>query len=81
MRAAVPALAEIGFRGNRWLARDLLVGVLQQVRSAVPAVAVLDGLRQVSPAALRWNLTGFVVRSLQPALRDELTDLLGQELA
>jgi serine/threonine protein kinase len=78
LRAAVPALAELGHRNNRWLARDVLVAMLQQVRSSVPAMAVLDGLRQASPEALRWSLTEFAVRSLQPVLRDELNDLLAQ---
>jgi serine/threonine protein kinase len=78
LRAAVSVLAEIGFRNNRWLARDLLVSILQQVRSAIPAMAVVDGLRQVSTEALRWNLTPFAVRSLQPVLRDELVELLAQ---
>jgi serine/threonine protein kinase len=77
LRAAAAALPALGLSHNRWHVRDVLVRILQSVRTSVEAMAALDGLRQASPEALDWAITDFALRSLHPVLRDGTAELLG----
>lgn len=69
LRMAVAALAVLGPDHNRWHVRDVLVSVLQDVKSEEMSMAAIEGLRSVSRNQIAWSITDFTVRTLPPAIR------------
>lgn len=69
LRMAVAALTVLGPDHNRWHVRDVLVSVLQDVKSEEMSMAAIEGLRSVSRNQIAWSITDFTVRTLPPAIR------------
>lgn len=69
LRMAVGALAVLGPLHNRWHVRDVLVGILQDVKNEEMALAAIEALRTVTPTDLNWSITDFTIRTLPPTIR------------
>ncbi|SKF51073.1 Probable serine/threonine-protein kinase PknB [Mycobacteroides abscessus subsp. abscessus] len=69
LRMTVSALAHLGYYHNRWHVRDVLVQILQDVKTAEAAHAAVEALRSAAPEELTWSITDFAVRTLPPAVR------------
>lgn len=65
----VRALARLGTHHNRWHVRDVLVEVLQDIKSEEAASEAVEALRSIPPDELRWSITDFTIRSLPAAVR------------
>lgn len=76
LRMAVAALAVLGPDHSRWHVRDVLVSVLQDVKSEEMSMAAIEGLRSVSRGQVSWSITDFTVRTLPPAIRAGIADWL-----
>lgn len=63
------ALTRLGAHHNRWHVRDVLISMLQDVRSKEAAAAVTEALRGVPLDEVQWAVTDFTVRSLPAAVR------------
>jgi hypothetical protein len=74
LRMAVAALAVLGPDHNRWHVRDVLVSVLQDVKSEEMSMAAIEGLRSVSRSQVAWSITDFTVRTLPTAIRIGIAD-------
>lgn len=73
---AVCALVRLGAHHNRWHVRDVLVSILQGVRSDSDAAAVVEALLSLPMHEVRWSITDFTIRSLPPAIRTGLVPAL-----
>ena len=69
LRMTVSALAGLGRYHNRWHVRDVLVAILQDVKSEDMALAAVEALRSADPEDLAWSITDFTLRTLPPAVR------------
>lgn len=78
LRVGVTALAILGPSHNRWHVRDVLVSILQDVKSEEMAMAATEGLRSVSRDQVSWSITDFTVRTLPPAIRAGIGDWLSE---
>lgn len=78
LRMAVAALAVLGPDHNRWHVRDVLVSVLQDVKSEEMSMAAIEGLRSVSRGQVSWSITDFTVRTLPPAIRAGIADWISE---
>jgi len=65
----VRALARLGTHHSRWHVRDVLVEVLQDIKSEAGASAAVEALRSIPLDELRWSITDFTIRSLPAAVR------------
>jgi serine/threonine protein kinase len=74
LRMAVSALAVLGPDHQRWHVRDVLVSVLQDVKSEEMSMAAIEGLRSVSRHQVSWSVTDFTIRTLPPAIRAGIAD-------
>ncbi|MGD9526417.1 MAG: serine/threonine-protein kinase [Dehalococcoidia bacterium] len=80
LRDAVHSLVQLGHQHNRWRVRDIVTAILQGIRETESSLAAIEALRSADPDAVEWTLSDFSVRSLPPALRSGIQDLLGQLL-
>lgn len=78
MRMSVSALGELGPGHNRWHVRDVLVSVLQDIKSEEMSIAALEGLQSVDRDDLSWSITDFTVRTLPPAVRAAIQEWIGK---
>lgn len=78
LRMAVAALAVLGPDHNRWHVRDVLVSVLQDIKSEEMSMAAIEGLRSVSRTRVSWSITDFTVRTLPPAIRAGIADWISE---
>jgi serine/threonine protein kinase len=78
LRMAVAALAVLGPDHNRWHVRDVLVSVLQDVKSEEMSMAAIEGLRSVSRNQIAWSITDFTVRTLPPAIRIGIAEWISE---
>lgn len=78
MRMAVSALAELGPAHNRWHVRDVLVSVLQDIKTEEMSMAAIEGLRSVGRNQVAWSITDFTVRTLPPAIRSGIADWISE---
>lgn len=69
LRMTVAALVRLGHYHNRWHVRDVLVEILQGVKSEEMAQATVEALRAADPDAVNWSISDFAVRTLSPAVR------------
>jgi hypothetical protein len=69
MRMSVRALAALGSHHSRWHVRDVLVKILQDVKSDEMASAAIEGLRAAEPDAVEWSISDFAIRTLPAAIR------------
>jgi eukaryotic-like serine/threonine-protein kinase len=69
LRMTVGALAVLGRCHNRWHVRDVLVAILQDVKSEDMALAAVEALRSVDTEDVTWSITDFTIRTLPPAIR------------
>ena len=74
---AVRALVELGSSHNRWHVRDVVVGMLQHIRSLQRALAAREALQESRKESVRWTLGDFAIRSLHPTLRAAVTEIVG----
>lgn len=72
----VRALARLGTHHNRWHVRDVLVEVLQDVKSEEAASEAVEALRSIPLDELRWSITDFTIRSLPATVRAGLASLV-----
>lgn len=70
MRMSVNGLASLGYRHNRWHVRDVLVKILQEVKSDEMASAAVEALRGAETDHVEWSITDFATRTLPPAIRN-----------
>lgn len=75
LRATVKALTEMGTNHTRWYVRNTLSSLLQQAREPVAMAAVLDGLRDAWPDAVRWTFE-FSQQSMHPVIRDGIAEII-----
>jgi hypothetical protein len=72
LREAVRGLAHLGTNHNRWHVRDVVVAILQKIRTPEDAVAALEGLRMAGQPFIEWTVGSAVIRTLHPVLRSGL---------
>jgi eukaryotic-like serine/threonine-protein kinase len=75
LRTTVAALVHLGHYHNRWHVRDVLVGVLQGVKSAEMSLAAVEALQSADSDALAWSISDFALRTLSPAVRANVETL------
>lgn len=80
-RDATSALARLARQHNRWHVRDVLVAFLQEIRDPERAVSALEGLQEVLPMEVAWNITPFAARTMHPALRQGVDEMRRQASA
>lgn len=71
---AVRALAVLGYSHNRWHVRDVLIAILQDVKTPDAAVDAVEALRSLDQAIVQWSITDFTVRTLPLAIRAGIGD-------
>lgn len=76
---SICGLAQLGQNHNRWHVRDVAVAMLQEIRDTDQALAALEGLREAGPRATEWTVGDTAVRTLHPALRAGLAELLAEQ--
>ena len=81
LRTVVNALVHLGARHNRWHVRDEVTGLLQRIREHEQALVALEALQAAPSFEVRWAMSDFAVRSLQPALRDGIRVILHPDQA
>lgn len=72
----VAALARLGANHNRWHVRDVLVAMLQDIKTQEDAAAASEALRSVPLDALMFSVTDFTLRSMPAAVRNGIGPLL-----
>ncbi len=65
----VAALASLGCHHNRWHVRDVLVELLQGVKSRDQAAEAVEALRSIPIDEARWSVTDFTLRTLPGSIR------------
>jgi hypothetical protein len=76
LRAAVGALILLAKTHERWRLQDVLLTILQRIRTPDDAFAALEGLGAGKPEAIRWAFTDFALRTLHPLLKDGIANIL-----
>lgn len=71
-RMTISALATLGYRHNRWHVRDVLIGMLQGIKSEEMAFAAVEALQSIEVEEVDWAITEFAGRTLHPAVRTGL---------
>lgn len=66
----VAALDCLGANHDRWHVRDVLVGILQDIKTQEGAAAASEALRSVPVHALTFSVSDFTLRSLPVAFRN-----------
>ncbi len=74
LREAVRGLVCLGYHHNRWHVRDVVVAMLQGIRTDEDAGAAIEGLRMAGKDAAEWTVGDTVIRTLRPALRGGLVN-------
>jgi eukaryotic-like serine/threonine-protein kinase len=69
LREAIRGLACLGRNHNRWHVRDVVVAILQDIRTDEDAGAAIEGLRMAGKDAAEWTVGDTVIRTLRPELR------------
>lgn len=69
LRMTIAALMHLGHYHNRWHVRDVLVELLQGVKTDEAAMAAVEALRAAAPEELDWSISDFAARTLPPAVR------------
>lgn len=69
LREAIRGLTCLGRNHNRWHVRDVVVAILQGIRSDEDAGAAIEGLRMAGKDAAEWTAGDTVIRTLRPTLR------------
>lgn len=69
LRMTTAALIGLGHYHSRWHVRDVLVEILQGVKSEEMALAAVEALRAARPDAVEWSISDFAVRTFPPAVR------------
>jgi hypothetical protein len=80
LRDAIQALCALGTSHNRFHVRSTVWRLLQEARTADVALSALEGIRRADTDHVEWTLENrFAIRSLHPALRDGIEQMLGEE--
>jgi hypothetical protein len=77
LRHTIASLVQLGHNHNRWPVQDVVTGILQGLRGHNKIHAAIDGLHDADVEAVAWTVNDFSLRSLAPALRKAIVDLLG----
>ncbi len=81
LREGVAGLTRLGSSHNRWHVRDVLVEMLQSLRTPERALVALEGLQDVQPFEVNWAITDFAARSMHPVLRQGIKTIQAAEQA
>ena len=76
LRQVTAGLTGLGYSHGRWHVRDVLIDILQHVRTTDSALMALEGLQEAGNDAVGWSLDGFAARSLHPILREGVATIL-----
>ncbi|QKV81135.1 serine/threonine protein kinase [Amycolatopsis sp. Hca4] len=76
LQYAIASLVQLGHNHNRWHVKDVVTGLLQSLRGQNAIQAAIDGLHDTDTEALAWTINDFSLRSLAPALRSAIRNLL-----
>ena len=76
LRLTVRSLIDLGRNHNRWHVRSVVIAILQSITTPETAIAAAEGIKDCDQDAVDWTLNDFSVRSLQPLLRNTITDYL-----
>lgn len=79
LRSTITALCQLGSDHSRWHVRGVVAEILQGIRQHDEAAAAVDGLAAADDKSVRWTLSDFTLRSLQPHLRRHIEDRLDLE--
>ena len=79
LQEAICGLTCLGHHHNRWHVRDVVVAILQGIRSDEDAGAATEGLRMAGKDAAEWTVGDTVIRTLRPTLRAGLIKFLGAD--
>ena len=79
LRMSVAALAVLGPYHNRWHVRDVLIAILQDVKSEELALAAVEALGSVSREEVSWSITDFTLKTLSPVIRAGVATWLSDE--
>jgi serine/threonine protein kinase len=69
LRSAVRGLIDLGAMQNRWHVRDVLIDILQGIKTPERALIALEALQSARADWVDWSVNDFAVRSLHPVLR------------
>lgn len=70
LRSAVDGLLVLGPGHNRWHVRDVLISLLQGVRSSERATVALESIQAADVSDVEWTFYEFGLRSMHPVLRE-----------
>lgn len=76
LRGGVAGLTRLGARHSRWHVRDVLVEVLQGIRTQERAVVALEGLQDSNAYDVAWSISQFAARAMHPILRAGIKQIL-----
>lgn len=79
LQEAITGLTLLGTQHNRWHVRDVVVAILQDIRTDEDAATALEGLRVAGVGPVDWTLGDTVVRTLNPVLRSGLRPSLAAD--
>lgn len=79
LQHAITSLIQLGYNHNRWHVKDVVTALLQGLREHDDIHAAIDGLHDTDTEALAWTINDFSLRSLAPALRGAIGNLLGTD--
>ncbi len=72
----VAAMVRLGCHHSRWHVRDVLVEVLQTVKTGEQATAIVEALRAVPVSDVRWSITDFTLRTVPASVRAGLVAIV-----
>jgi hypothetical protein len=72
LRITLATLMEFGRRNNRWHVRDVVVEILQGVKTEEAASAAVEALHSAQSEDIDWSLSDFASRTLPSAIRAAL---------
>lgn len=72
----VYSLARLGPHHNRWHVRDVLIGLLQGVKSTEDAAQVIEAICSIPLDEAQWSVTDFTLRTLPVSIRAALGPML-----
>jgi len=75
---AIEALVMMGSGHNRFHVRDVVISLLQSIRTTDGALAAREALYECNESSVAWTLNDFVIRTLHPTLRDAAADILSR---
>ena len=69
LRSSITSLGRLGAGHSRWHVRDVLLEILQSIRTTEEAVVALEALQDLSGPEVAWCVPEFAARAMHPTLR------------